>query len=93
MLVSPHFEDMFEKTFPKELKKVKTFEELKRNFKWWGGDKASLTRQRGGQLHALAVEAKKIGILPYEQFRFKRNDRVQIRWRDMANGRLVKPLG
>ena len=58
-------------------KECKNFEELKQNFREYGGDRAPLTRKRGGQLHALAVEAKKMGILPTsnlglrEMIRFK----------------------
>jgi hypothetical protein len=77
------------KRFPPEKKEVKTFEELKQNFKEWGGDRAPMTNK---QNRALGKEAIKLGILPHEQFRFKRYDKVQIRWRDVTTGRLVKHI-
>ena len=75
------------KRFPPEKKEVKTFTELVRNFKEWGGDRAPMTDK---QNKALGHEAIKIGIIPHLQIIFKRNKKTQTRWRDVTTGKFVK---
>ena len=86
--MTEHFPQAF-KRFPEWVKNVKNFQQLKLNFKDYAKDHAPMTNK---QNRALGVEAIKLGILPHEQFRFKRYDKVQIRWRDVTTGRLVKHI-
>lgn len=91
---SPHFSVIFERDFPAHLKKVKTFQELLDNFHGWGGDKAPMRRGKGGQVWALGIEAKKLGIENTSiQIRFMRNNKQQIRYKDVVTGKLTKSDG
>ena len=79
------------KRFPPWVKNVENFKELKQNFREYGGVRAPMTRE---QVRALGKEARKMGIVnTSEEFRFKRNDKVQIRWRDVVSGKLTKKDG
>lgn len=90
-MVSPHFSVIFKRDFPERLKKVKTFQELLQNFKGWGGVKAPMTNP---QTRALGVEARKIGIENTSiQIRFMRNNKQQIRYKDVVTGKLTKSDG
>lgn len=76
---------------PERIKNVKTFDELKQNFKNYAKDHAPMTNK---QTRALGVEAQRMGIKnTSEQFRFIRNDKVQIRYRDVVTGKLTKSDG
>jgi hypothetical protein len=88
--MTEHFPQAF-KRFPEWVKNVKNFKQLKINFKKYAGVHAPMTRE---QVRALGKEARKMGIInTSEEFRFKRNDKVQIRWRDVVSGKLTKKDG
>jgi hypothetical protein len=79
------------KRFPPEKKKVKTFIELMQEFKIWGGDRAPMTNK---QTRALGVEARKLGIENTSiQIRFMRNNKQQIRYKDVVTGIWTRPDG
>jgi hypothetical protein len=85
---------MFRRNFPEELKKVKTFAELQQNFKGWGKTKAPMTRQPHGQVWALGIEARKLGIKNTSlEIRFMRNNKQQIRYKDVVTGIWTRPDG
>jgi len=65
---------------------IKTFEELMLSFRNWGKDKSPLTRK---QTRALGIEAKKIGIQPYQKIGFTRNNKLITAWRNVTNGQFV----
>jgi hypothetical protein len=92
--MSEHFSEMFKRWFPEELKRVKTFAELQQNFKVWGKEKAPMTQRRHGQVWALGIEAKKLGIENTSiQVRFMRNNKQQIRYKDVVTGIWTRPDG
>jgi hypothetical protein len=79
------------KRFPPEKKEVKTFQELIRNFREWGGDRAPMTKK---QTHALGKEARKLGIENTSlEVRFMRNNKQQIRYKDVVTGIWTRPDG
>jgi hypothetical protein len=73
-----------------DVDEIRSFRELRMAFALWAGEKWLDT---GKQLHALSVEAQRLGLLPspvlwrYETVRVR--GRVQGRYRDIRTGRFV----
>jgi hypothetical protein len=69
---------------------IRSFRELREEFAWWAGEKWFDTSR---QLHALSIEAQKLGLLPrpilwrYETVRVR--GRIPSRYRDIRTGRFV----
>jgi len=82
--MTEHFPQAF-KRFPEWVTNVKTFEELKQNFKNYAKDHAPMTNK---QTRALAVEARGIGIKNVSyQVRYKdRYGKQQVRYKDSISG-------
>lgn len=71
----------------RDLRRVKTFDELKEIFQGWAKNKAPLTRK---QEKALAVEGETIGITSHvKQEKYFRDGRIQTRYRDVVTGSFV----
>jgi len=70
---------------------IQSFGELRLAFSLWAGERWFDTSK---QLHALSIEAQKLGLLPrpvlwrYETIRV--NGRVNDRYRDLKTGRFIK---
>jgi hypothetical protein len=86
-----HFPEAF-KRFPEWVKNVKTFEELKQNFKNYAKDKAPMTQK---QTKALAVEARRMEIknVSYQVRYTDRYGKQQIRYKDSISGIWTRPDG
>jgi hypothetical protein len=90
--MSKPFSEMFRREFPSRLKEVKTFDELKQNFKGWGKEHAPMTNK---QNRALAVEARGLGIknVSYQIRYADRYGKQQIRYKDTITGIWTRPDG
>jgi hypothetical protein len=88
--MTDHFPQAF-KRMPEEIKRVKTFAELQQRFKNYAKDHAPMTNK---QTRALGVEARKLGIENTSiQIRFMRNNKQQIRYKDVVTGIWTRPDG
>jgi hypothetical protein len=74
-----------------DVDEIKSFRELRVAFSLWAGERWLDTSK---QLHALSIEARRLGFLPrpvlwrYETVRVR--GRVQSRYRDIRTGRFVR---